>query len=263
MMKQKLRVAEGNGTLLRAKKMAIPGEGAVGRRTRLRDDLQRRILFEAERIFAENGFAGTSIASIASASGLSKQNLMYYFPTKLLLYKRVLGDVLDDWLHCMRMFAHSSQPIESALVEYIDAKFEFSRRRPLGSRVFALEIIGGAKNYGKELRAKIVPALRDDIAALNRSIKPNGSDPLSAEHLFFIIWAATQSYADFASQMELILGRRPLSATDFDQGRATLSRLVLNTVTSFLDRPRQFLDRPPPGDGASSSRQRRHRTGSN
>lgn len=235
-MKKKLQATD-RGTALASKRKTASTEMAVGRRTRVRDVLERRILFEAERIFAERGFAGTSVASIASAAGLSKQNLMYYFPTKLVLYKRVLEDVLDDWLHCMQMFAHSTQSIDLALVDYINAKFEFSRRRPFGSRVFALEVIGGAKNYGKELKARVVPALRDDIAALNRSMKRNGLGSVSAEHLFFIIWAATQSYADFSAQMELILDRRPLSSADFDQGRATLSSLVLNTIKLSLDKP--------------------------
>lgn len=211
--------------------------GAISRRAKLRDDLERKILLEAEKTFAESGFAGSSIAEIASAAEISKQNLMYYFPTKLALYRRVLADVLEDWLRCMQTFAHSSRPIDLALLDYINAKFEFSRRRPFGSRVFALEVIGGAKNYGKELKAKVVPALRDDIAALNRSIKPNGPSSLSAEHLFFIIWAATQSYADFSAQMELILDRRPLSDADFDQAQTTLSQLVLNTIRPFLDSP--------------------------
>lgn len=218
-------------------KRSASSTGATSRRAKLRDDLERKILLEAEKIFAGKGFAGSSIAQIASAAEISKQNLMYYFPTKLALYERVLADVLQDWLRCMQTFAHSSQPVDLALLDYIDAKFEFSRRRPFGSRVFALEVIGGAKNYGKELKAKVVPALRDDIAALNRAIKPNGSSSLSAEHLFFIIWAATQSYADFSAQMELILDRRPLSETDFDQARATLSQLVMNTVRPFLVSP--------------------------
>ena len=63
-----------------------------------RDKLEADIVAEAVRVFAEFGYEGASIATVADNAGLSKQNLMYYFPTKQALYKRVLDDVLDDWL---------------------------------------------------------------------------------------------------------------------------------------------------------------------
>ena len=68
---------------------------------------------------------------------------MYYFPTKLALYQRVLDDVLRDWLGRMREFAAPDRGPAEAMSAYIRAKLEFSRNRPHGSRVFALEIIGG------------------------------------------------------------------------------------------------------------------------
>ena len=60
---------------------------------------------EAVRVFAECGYEGASVATIASNAGLSKQNLMYYFPTKQALYQRVLDGVLDDWLERMDTLA--------------------------------------------------------------------------------------------------------------------------------------------------------------
>ena len=46
---------------------------------------------EAVRVFAESGYEGASIATVADNAGLSKQNLMYYFPTKQALYQRCLA----------------------------------------------------------------------------------------------------------------------------------------------------------------------------
>jgi TetR/AcrR family transcriptional regulator len=43
--------------------------------------------------------------------------------------------------------------------------------------------------------------------------------PVDATHLFFTIWAATQTYADFDVQVRAVLGRPELSAAD--QRRAT------------------------------------------
>lgn len=202
---------------------------ATSRRARLRDDLEQSVLAKAEKIFADKGYEGASLADIADAAGLSKQNLMYYFPTKLRLYERVLDEVLGDWLQSMSAMAHSDLSAEQALQAYIRAKLEFSRRRPAGSRVYALEVINGAKNYGRQIKSKVVPVLREDIATLNKWLGRNRSK-VSAEHLMFIIWAATQSYADFAAQMELILGKRSISDEFFAQAEATLNYLVSRAI---------------------------------
>ena len=55
-----------------------------------RDKAESAILGAATRLFAERGFEGTSIAAVGEHAGISKQNLLYYFPTKQDLYRRVL-----------------------------------------------------------------------------------------------------------------------------------------------------------------------------
>lgn len=200
------------------------------RRVINRDRLEADIAAEAVRVFAEYGYEGASVATIAENVGLSKQNLMYYFPTKLALYQRVLDDVLRDWLGRMREFAAPDREPAEAMSAYIRAKLEFSRNRPHGSRVFALEIIGGARTYGKEIRNQLIPVLRDDIRVLERWIGEGKVRQVDAEHLFFLIWAATQAYADFAPQMLLVLGKRALGSDDFDAAYRTISDLVLNAL---------------------------------
>lgn len=97
-----------------------------------RDNLETDIVAQAERVFAECGYEGTSIAAIAESVGLSKQNLLYYFPSKQILYKRVLDDVLDSWLERMTVLANPELQPEDALRSYIEAKLRFSRERPWG-----------------------------------------------------------------------------------------------------------------------------------
>ncbi len=221
---------------------------ASSRRARLRDDLGQMIIHEAEKIFAEKGFDGASVTDIAEAAGLSKQNLMYYFPTKLALYERVLDDVLDDWLSSMKTLAQPAPPASEALAAYIQAKLEFSRRRPAGSKVYAIEVISGAKRYAKQIKSKVVPVLREDIATLNRWMG-NAQSKLSAEHFMFFIWAATQSYADFGAQMQLIMGSKKLSDDFYAQAQVTLTNLALSALA-------QSTEESPPAIGASPVGQR-------
>lgn len=203
---------------------------AAGRRESLRDNLETVVLAAAEESFSTYGFEGSSLATIAEAAGLSKQNLLYYFPTKLALYQRVLGDVLEDWLSRLREIGRSELSPMDAMSAYIHAKLEFSRRRPHGSRVFALEIIGGAKTYGKEIRKQLIPVLMEDIQMVERWIEQGKVRPVNAHHLFFVIWASTQAYADFAPQMLLVLDKRALGRRDFDEAYKTISEMVFRML---------------------------------
>ena len=63
---------------------------------------ERDILQHAEIQFAQFGFQGASLENIAVAAGISRHNLLYYFPSKEALYQRVLDDVLNAWLAGMQ-----------------------------------------------------------------------------------------------------------------------------------------------------------------
>jgi TetR/AcrR family transcriptional regulator len=209
----------------------ITEKGNGQRRLLNRDKVEAAILQEAVRLFAECGFEGTAIATVAERAGLSKQNLMYYFPTKQALYQRVLDNVLDDWLERMASLADASKDPGDVLRAYVRAKLQFSREQPLASRVYAMEVIGGAKLYGEQIRRRVIPLLRADIAVFERWIAEGKIAPVNATHLLFAVWAMTQSYADFAAQMALVLDRSELTEQDFQEGEQLITAMVLSTLT--------------------------------
>jgi TetR/AcrR family transcriptional regulator len=200
------------------------------RRVLNRDRLEADIAAEAVRVFAENGYEGASVAAIAENVGLSKQNLMYYFPTKQALYQRVLDDVLDDWLERMANLAAPDGEPADVLRAYIRAKLDFSREQPWASRVYAMEVISGAPLYGAQIRERVVPLLRKDIEVFERWIAEGRIAPINATHLLFAIWAMTQTYADFAAQIRLVLGREELSGDDFREAEETIVKVVLASL---------------------------------
>ena len=64
------------------------------RSTKANADLNRQRLFEAaKQQFANKGFHGTSIASIAGELGLTKQTLLHHFGSKEQLFSEVLGEI--------------------------------------------------------------------------------------------------------------------------------------------------------------------------
>ena len=60
-------------------------------------DVKQRLLQEATRLFARNGFEGTSIQAIADAVGIRKPSLLYHFASKDELRAQVTKQIVDHW----------------------------------------------------------------------------------------------------------------------------------------------------------------------
>lgn len=196
-----------------------------------RVEKEQDILRAAEALFARHGFEGTTLEGIAAALGLSRHNLLYYFPSKELLYRRVLDDVMTQWLAGMGALAVGDEPA-SALRQYIGAKMRSAQERPDGSRVFMQEIMAGAPRYADALRLRVLPALLTDVKVFERWARQGKIQKLNFTHLMFIIWAATQAYADLAPQFALLLGKPALEPRDFAAAQTLLERLVLCGLTT-------------------------------
>ena len=212
--------------------MALPLESgsdarvAAGPREQARAKIEAKILGAAEAVFAEHGYSGASMSEIARRAGIPKPNLHYYCKTKQELYRRVLRRILDLWLGTADEIRPDSDPAQ-ALAHYIAAKIDLARRRPLASRVFANEVIHGAPQIGKFLETE----LQDWVAAKSKVIdgwvKAGKMRPIDPRHLFFMIWAATQTYADFAVQIAAVLGRKTLKPADYEQAARQTTEIVL------------------------------------
>ena len=162
------------------------------------------ILAAAERVFAGAGFGGATMAAIAEASGLPKANLHYYFGNKQALYRRVLARTLADWLLPAHVITPQADP-RQAIEHYIRAKMALSAQRPHASRVFANELLHGAPVLKELLVAELSGMVREKAAVIQGWIDAGRMAPVDSMHLFFTIWAATQTYADFEVQVSAVL----------------------------------------------------------
>ena len=187
---------------------------------------EARILAAAERVFAERGFQAATTASIARLAGLPKANLHYYFRTKEALYRRVLDDILTHWLATTDPIRPEADP-KQALARYVADKIAYSKRRPHASKVFANEILHGAPHLSARLAGDLRRWLDGKCAVLEGWIAAGRMAPLDPRHLFFVIWAATQTYADFDVQIAALQGRKRLNPRDFEIARELVTRMVL------------------------------------
>jgi len=196
-----------------------------GVRQRSRASIERRILEAAESVFAEAGFNGATTAEIARRAAIPKANLHYYFNTKEELYQQVLTGIVNTWLHTADEIRADAEPA-SALAHYISAKLELARERPIPSRVFANELIHGAPHLGKYLATDLRAWVETKARVIRGWIAAGKMREVDPKHLLFMIWASTQTYADFASQVAAVLGREP-TAQDYKAVARQMTEIIL------------------------------------
>jgi len=158
---------------------------------------------------------------------MSKQNLIYYFSSKEVLYQQVLKNILDMWVEKMALLDQLGENPKEMLRNYIRGKVELSRSNPEASKVFAIEIINGAPYLKEYLKSHLTPALDADVRLVRKWIAEGVMDDVDPYHLFFMIWSSTQTYADFSSQISISLGKEKLQDDDFDNATEFLTHLVI------------------------------------
>lgn len=173
--------------------------------TRIQKRNREAILEGALDVFSAHGFRGSTLDQIASAAGLSKPNLLYYFPSKELIHETLLTQLMDTWLDPMRQIDENGDPVEE-LLDYVSRKLEMSRRLPRESRLFANEVLQGAPRIGSQIDGYLKGLVDEKAKVIARWSKAGRLAKLDPHHLIFSIWATTQHYADFAVQVEGILG---------------------------------------------------------
>jgi TetR/AcrR family transcriptional regulator len=204
----------------------MPEEQAGAPGGRIRQATMAHILAAAEQVFAEAGYAGASMSRLARAAGLPKPNLHYYFGSKQALYTAVLQNILTLWLDAADDILPERDPAE-ALTAYISAKMAHSRGRPHASKVFANEVLRGAPELHSYLGLELRRIVDEKALVLEGWAKRGLMDPVDARHLFFAMWAMTQTYADFDVQIRAVLGVRELDDAAFETARLMVTRLVL------------------------------------
>ena len=195
--------------------------------TRIQREKQDIILEAALDIFSVHGFRGATIDQIAEAAGMSKPNLLYYFPRKEEIHKRLIAEMLDIWLAPLREFSADGDPVPE-IRSYIRRKLEMSRDFPRQSRLFANEVLQGAPRIFDMLAGDLKALVDEKVQILETWMeqgKLNRTDPY---HLIFSIWATTQHYADFDVQVRAVLGPERGGEGRFEDAARYLENLFLH-----------------------------------
>jgi len=207
-------------------------QGAVktgGKRSQAVSAKKQAILSAALEPFSQFGIHGTRREQVAELAGVAKTNLLYYFPSKEALYVAVLQQILDIWLAPLKAFREELTPLV-AIQQYIRLKLEVSRDYPQASRLFCLEMLQGAPLLKTVLSGDMKSLVDEKSAIIAGWVATGKLAPVDPHHLIFMIWAATQHYADFSAQVEAVTGKSLKDDDFFHSTVDNVQRMIIEGI---------------------------------
>jgi AcrR family transcriptional regulator len=139
---------------------------------------RRRILTHATRLFAEDGFDGTSLQDVADAVGVSKPAVLHHFGTKEDLRRATLDAIFAHWsLELPKVLLSASASgdrVDGVLAEVM----RFFREDPNRARMLLREALDRPKELASLLRGpsrQWLRAVSGYVAAENRAARQYGN----------------------------------------------------------------------------------------
>ncbi len=182
----------------------LPRAKATQKPTRIQREKTGAILEAALEVFSKRGFRGATLDMIAEEARLSKPNLLYYFASKEALHSELISGLMVKWLEPLEKINANGDPV-AEITAYIERKLELAEEFPRESRLFANEIIQEAPRGGDTLNGHLKTLMDEKIAVLQGWIEAGKMAPVDPYHLIFSIWATTQHYSDFDTQIKAMM----------------------------------------------------------
>ena len=198
--------------------------------TRIQREKQDIILEAALEVFSLHGFRGATIDQIAEVAGMSKPNLLYYFPRKEEIHRRLISQLLVTWLAPLQEMDANGDPFPE-IRSYIRRKLEMARDFPRESRLFANEMLQGAPRIIEMIEVDLKNLVDEKARVLLAWMDQGKIARRDPYHLIFSIWATTQHYADFDVQVRAVLGPARGGEGRFEDAAHYLEQLFLYGLT--------------------------------
>jgi TetR/AcrR family transcriptional regulator len=183
---------------------------------------RRRLLDEAVRLLGKRGYEGTSLEAVASAAGVRKQTLLYYFPTKEALLEacvletsRRLAEALTEALEEQASMESKAETVIHTLFELAEAWPEFPQFVREASRL-GPEVI-------ERFAAVLEPLRLRALAFLENGMKEGHIRPQDPALLLFTLYTAVVGSITEAGVLRAVVGE--------DKSRGALHRREGEVIT--------------------------------
>lgn len=148
----------------------VATHGVGGRRAR-NGGTRGAILACAADAFAGSGLAGARMDAIASAAGVNKALLYYYFKSKESLYQAVVEDHFEAFNREALAVLNGPGPARRVLLQYAEMHFDFICTRLRYASLYQQLMTAGGKPLERLVRKYFVPRSRALANLLERGMK--------------------------------------------------------------------------------------------
>ena len=146
--------------------------------------LKCKIVSEATRLFAAQGFEATSVSDVAKAVDVSKALVLYHFGSKGELRDRVMEKVAEAWSQLFPKVIAAKERGEEPVRALFVAGIEVFRMHPDLGRLLMREILSEDRSTGQVLKAEATPVLQSLEALLRHSIDTEIPEDVDVQAIF-------------------------------------------------------------------------------
>ena len=188
------------------------------------EETRHAVLRAAERVFAERGYAGARMDDVASAVGIRRASLVYYYRDKRHLYRALTEDLFGGLLQRYRAVLAGPGPDRDRLTGCLDVWSEQVAQRPGLLRVLMWEL-ARVPPVNAEIVRDVAPIF-EELSNLIRAGQRDGTfRPIDPLRFIMMIGGATAFLT--LGMGTLVASGVPMGAEDLKvQLRAMADRML-------------------------------------
>jgi TetR/AcrR family transcriptional regulator len=192
------------------------------------------ILGAALHEFAEEGMAGARMEAIATAAGVNKALLHYYFHDKERLYGEALDHVFATLSERMTEVLDRDLPPPEKIMAYAGAHFDFIAASPIYPRLVQREMMragrGGSPHMRRIAERYLRPVFARVLVLLREGMEQRQFRRVDPMHFVLSLIAMNVFYFSGAPMIAFVTGRNPLTPQRIAERRAA----VMDTLATTL-----------------------------
>ena len=189
-------------------------------------DTRAAILAAAAGMFARSGLDGARTEDIASAAGVNKAMLYYYFQSKDKLYSAVLENHFEDFHRRAIEVLSAKASAGTVVLRFVETHFDFISSRRDYSRLLQRMMMTDLGRGEPLIRKYLAPVSRKLIEVIQAGQRNGEFRRLDSHHAAISLVALNVFYFSTAPVMGIIAGVNPYSPANLKRRKEEVLRFV-------------------------------------